>query len=101
MRPIQVKIPPPPKTERFYRLEQAFVEVVLGRQSASCKHFGICNIEIVYAKRRHGAASNFCAVAKSLFALASLKKGLYFEILKSYLKNRYQLIKICVWWYRI
>jgi len=59
-------------------VEQTFAEVVLGRPTARCKHLGICKIENAHSNNfldyTLGGSSN------KLYALASLKIGVYFEL---------------------
>lgn len=61
-------------------VNQAFVEVVLGRPSAKCKHFGICKIERVFANSLSSDKPSFCKSSNKVFGLASFVKGLFFEL---------------------
>jgi hypothetical protein len=79
MRPIQTEIAYV-KTRRIDSIEKAFVEVVLGRPSAKCKHLGVCKIERVYSNSFDTTNSFLCQSSNRLYALASLKEGAYFEL---------------------
>ena len=79
MRPIQTKMPNL-LTEKTNSLEQAFVEVILGRASAKCKHLGVCKIEGVHTNSFSQYTPAFCKSSNRIFALASLKKNAYFEL---------------------
>ena len=79
MRPIQTKMPDL-LIEKTNSLEQAFVEVILGRASAKCKHLGVCKIEGVHANSFSQYTPAFCKSSNRIFALASLKEGSYFEL---------------------
>ncbi len=59
---------------------QAFVEVILGRPSAKCKHLGICKIESIYSNDTHHNEPTSCPSSKKLFALACYKESDYFEL---------------------
>ncbi|PCJ30113.1 MAG: hypothetical protein COA99_18610 [Moraxellaceae bacterium] len=79
MRPIQANIFYP-KTGRLDSIEKAFVEVILGRPSAKCKHLGVCKIERVYSNSFDLASTIPCQVSDRLYALASFKEDAYFEL---------------------
>lgn len=59
------------------KVEQFFVEIILGRQSAGCKHFGICKIERIFG---HGLSETANSSVKKLFALVSYKEDTYFKL---------------------
>ena len=60
--------------------KQAFVEVILGRLSANCKHLGICKIESVHSNNSRYNKGVSCASSSGVFAIASCKEGDYFEL---------------------
>jgi len=61
-------------------VNQVFVEVILGRPSAKCKHFGICKIERVFANSISSNKPSFCKSSNRVFGLASFVEGLFFEL---------------------
>ena len=61
-------------------LEQDFVELMLGRPSANCKHFGICSLKRAKPISFKQLNLRSKTSLSSLFALASLKQGAYFEL---------------------
>ena len=61
-------------------VNQAFVEVMLGRPSAKCQHLGICKIERVFANNISSDKPSFCKSSNKVFGLASFVEGLFFEL---------------------
>jgi len=70
----------PGQHQNLNTLEQDFVELVLGRPSANCKHFGICQLRRVRPSSFKRLNQESQTSLNSLFALASLKEGAYFEL---------------------
>ena len=58
----------------------AFVEVVLGRPSANCKHFGICKISNVYSNSFNLKTQTICSNPNRVYAIANWKESEYFEL---------------------
>lgn len=75
---MQSRIAYPPLQSEL--VNQAFVEVVLGRPSAECKHFGICKIKKVFANSISSEKPSLCKSSNKIFGLASFIEGLYFEL---------------------
>jgi len=69
-------------TQRVSTYEQAFAEVILGRPSANCKHLGLCKVERIYSNDFYSMMLNnsICNNSDKLYALATLEKGVYFEL---------------------
>ena len=61
-------------------LEKVFTEIILGRPSAKCKHFGICEIKKIYARSFFKHTSGYYKCPKTVYAFASLKPDVYFEL---------------------
>ena len=70
----------PGQHHKSISLEQDFVELVLGRPSANCKHFGICQLRQVRPSSFKRLSESSRSSLNSLFALASLKEGAYVEL---------------------
>ena len=69
------------QTQSVGAYEQLFVEVILGRPSADCKHLGICKIARVYSNDFHSMILNsICNNSDKIYALATLQEGHYFEL---------------------
>ena len=69
------------QTQSVGTYEQLFVEVILGRPSADCKHLGICKIARVYSNDFHSMILNsICNNSDKIYAVATLQKGVYFEL---------------------
>ena len=66
---------------RVDSLEQVFAALVLGRPSSNCKHLGICKVERIYSNDFYSnILSGLCNESSKMYALATLQKGVYFEL---------------------
>ena len=69
------------RTQAVSTYEQVFVEIILGRPSADCKHLGICKVARIYSNDFYSTIMNsICNNSGKLYALATLRKGHYFEL---------------------
>lgn len=78
MKPISIKLTNPGTNTTD--IEQYFVEVILGRPSAQCKHFGICKINRVFTNAFLSNSKYLKSTHNPLFAIASVKMNMYLEL---------------------
>lgn len=61
-------------------LEQVFAEVILGRPTAGCRHFGVCEMVAVSFETLSASRPKACRASAGVYALASLQAGKRFEL---------------------
>ena len=75
------------KVNDLDKLASIFAEIVLGRPSAKCKHFGICKMKKINFRTFLMDTSKNNKCSKKAYAFVSLKPNVYFELafLRQYL----------------
>ncbi len=68
------------KNPPLVRLEQCFAEVVLGRPSAGCKHYGICKVERLHFAKGRWQSKSSCGCINRTKALLRYKHNNYLKI---------------------